>query len=102
MKITDPKITVLLPAYNAEKYIAKAICSVLAQTFTDFELLIINDGSTDDTEKIIRSFDDSRIVVINQENKGVSAGLNVGLAHARAPYVARFDADDICMPNRLK
>src|SRR5882757_7271659 len=102
MDIKSPKVTVLMPAYNAGKYIGEAISSVLGQSFVDFELLIVNDGSTDDTEKIIRSFHDSRIVMIRQENKGVSAALNLGLAHARAPYIARFDADDICLPNRLK
>ncbi|MDF2433896.1 MAG: hypothetical protein JWP44_3527 [Mucilaginibacter sp.] len=102
MEEHNPKITVLMPAYNADKYIREAIASVLDQSFTDFELLIINDGSTDDTVKIIRSFNDSRIVLINQGNKGIAHALNLGLANARAPYIARFDADDICMPNRLK
>lgn len=102
MDLNNPKVTVLMPAYNAGKYIGEAIASVMEQSFTDFELLIINDGSTDDTEKIIRSFKDPRIVLISQENKGVSAALNLGLSHARANYIARFDADDICLPNRLK
>jgi glycosyltransferase involved in cell wall biosynthesis len=97
-----PLITVLLPAYNAEKYIGEAIQSVLAQSFTEFELLIVNDGSTDDTEKIIRSFSDPRIVLINQDNKGISAALNNGLSFAKADYIARFDADDICFPERLE
>jgi glycosyltransferase involved in cell wall biosynthesis len=97
-----PKITVLMPAYNAENYIAEAISSVLKQSFTPFELLIVNDGSTDRTVKIIQSFKDPRIVLIQQENKGISAALNSGLKHARAPYIARFDADDICYPDRLK
>jgi len=73
MQQNDPKITVLMPAYNADKYIYAAICSVLDQTFTDFELLIINDGSTDDTEKIIRAFSDKRIRLINQSNQGIAA-----------------------------
>jgi glycosyltransferase involved in cell wall biosynthesis len=102
MDLNNPKVTVLMPAYNAGKYIVEAIASVLEQSFTNFELLIINDGSTDNTEKIIRSFKDPRIVLISQENKGVSAALNLGLSHARANYIARFDADDICLPNRLK
>jgi glycosyltransferase involved in cell wall biosynthesis len=102
MKPTDPKITVLMPAYNAEKYIGEAIASVLDQTFTDFELLIINDGSTDTTEKIIRSFTDERIRLINQSNHGVAAALNMGLLNANAALVARFDADDICFKERLK
>jgi glycosyltransferase involved in cell wall biosynthesis len=102
MKQTEPKITVLMPAYNAEKYIGKAICSVLAQSFVDFELLIINDGSTDNTEKIIRYFDDDRIRLINQSNQGIAAALNMGLMNANASLIARFDADDICMPQRLE
>ena len=97
----NPQITVILPAYNVAKYIGIAINSVLAQTFTDFELLIINDGSTDDTEKIIRSFSDDRIRLINQTNQGVAAALNIGMLNARADLVARFDADDICLPERL-
>ena len=102
MSITNPRVTVLMPAYNAAKYIAEAIKSVLEQSFTDFELLIVNDGSTDETVKIIKSFHDRRIVLVSQENGGVASALNLGLTHASAPYIARFDADDICYPNRLK
>ena len=102
MDINNPKITVLMPAYNAGKYIGEAITSVLGQSFADFELLIINDGSTDRTVKIVNSFNDPRVVLLNQENKGIANALNLGLAHAKAPYIARFDADDICCPNRLK
>ncbi|UOE46665.1 glycosyltransferase [Mucilaginibacter sp. SMC90] len=98
----DPQITVLMPAYNAGKYIREAIASVLEQSFTDFELLIVNDGSTDDTLDIIKSFNDERIVILNQENKGVAAALNNGLRYARAPYIARFDADDVCYHYRLQ
>jgi glycosyltransferase involved in cell wall biosynthesis len=98
----SPKITVLMPAYNTGKYIHEAISSVLKQTFTDFELLIINDGSTDDTLAVTNSFTDARIRVINQDNKGVANALNNGLSNARAPYIARFDADDVCYPNRLQ
>ena len=98
----EVKITVLMPVYNGAEYIAEAIESVLLQTFGDFELLIINDGSTDNTLNIINSFNDNRIVVISQENKGIGAALNKGLSLARAEYVARFDADDICYPDRLE
>src|ERR1700712_1626126 len=101
MSITNPTITVLMPAYNAGNYIHEAITSVLEQSFTDFELLIINDGSIDRTSTIINSFKDERIVVINQENLGVAAALNTGLQHARADYIARFDAYAVCYPNRL-
>jgi glycosyltransferase involved in cell wall biosynthesis len=102
MNTDNPKVTVLMPAYNVEKYIGDAITSVLKQTFTDFELLIINDGSTDCTVKVIESFKDLRIKLISQENKGVAPALNTGLIYANAPYVARFDADDICYPDRLR
>jgi glycosyltransferase involved in cell wall biosynthesis len=102
MNNNSPSITVLMPAYNAGNYIAQAIRSVLRQSFTDFELLIVDDGSTDSTAKIVRSFKDPRIIMVQQENKGVAAALNVGLKHARAPYIARFDADDVCYPERLK
>lgn len=97
-----PDITVLMPAYNAEKYIGEAIGSVLQQTYTNFELVIVNDGSTDGTLPVISSFDDERIVVINQPNMGVAEALNTGLKQARAPYIARFDADDICYAYRLE
>ncbi len=91
-----------MPCYNAAAYISDAISSVLVQTFTAFELLIVNDGSVDDTTEIVRSFTDQRIVLIEQEQQGVAAALNCGLLHARGMYIARFDADDICSPNRLE
>ena len=98
----NPLITVLMPAYNADKYIADAISSVLNQTFTDFELLIINDGSTDNTEKIAASFSDHRIRLINQDHEGLAVALNKGIHLSKASYIARFDADDLCFPQRLK
>ena len=101
MKGNIPKVTVLMPAYNAENYIAEAIDSVLRQSFIDFELLIINDGSTDNTEKIIRSFTDQRIRLLNQSHQGIAAALNEGLGSANSVYIARFDADDICIQERL-
>jgi glycosyltransferase involved in cell wall biosynthesis len=97
-----PMVTVLMPAFNAEKYIREAIESVLVQTFSDFELLIVNDGSTDNTGKIIRDFNDTRISCIEQPNAGIAHALNIGLARARGKYIARFDADDICFPQRLE
>lgn len=97
----DPKITVLLPAFNAEKYIGEAISSVLAQDMNAFELLIINDGSTDSTANIIKNFTDPRVHVITQQNQGIAAALNNGLSFAKGKYIARFDADDICLPGRL-
>lgn len=101
MQTDRPQITVLMPAYNAGKYIREAITSVLLQSFRDFELLVVNDGSTDDTLSIALSFHDPRVIVINKEHAGIASALNTGLKLASAPYVARFDADDICLPNRL-
>ena len=97
-----PMITILMPAYNARKYIGAAIDSVLQQSFTAFELVIVNDGSTDDTKEIIEIFSDPRIRLLNQAHGGVSGALNTGLAIAKGKYIARFDADDICFPERLK
>ena len=91
-----------MPVYNAADYIHDAISSVLVQTFPSFELLIVNDGSTDDTEKVINSFHDDRIRLIRQEQKGVAAALNYGIMQARGEFIARFDADDICYPERLE
>jgi glycosyltransferase involved in cell wall biosynthesis len=95
------KLSIVMPAYNVARYIGSAIRSVLDQTFQEFELIVVNDGSTDETEAIARSFPDERIHLINQPNRGVAGALNVGLKAARADYIARFDADDICYPHRF-
>src|SRR5258705_4492294 len=95
-------VSVILPAYNCEKFIGKAIESVLKQTFTDFELIIINDGSSDKTEFAILAFADPRIVYLkNESNNGLIFSLNRGIEIARGKYIARMDADDICLPSRL-
>ena len=100
--MTMPKISVILPAYNAENYISQAIDSILAQTYGDFEFIILNDCSTDGTERIILSFDDPRIrYVRNEQNLGVAATLNRGLELAAGEYIARMDADDISLPERF-
>ena len=97
------KVSIIMPAYNAEKYIGEAIESILSQTYTDYEFIIINDGSTDKTEKIIRSYDDSRIVYLeNEKNSGIVVTLNKGLDYATGEYIARMDADDISVNNRLE
>lgn len=96
-----PFFTVLMPAYNAAPFLREAIDSVLAQTFTDFEFLIVNDGSTDATAEILASYADPRIRIHHQENQGVIGALNAGLALAEGTYIARFDADDVCYPQRL-
>lgn len=95
-------VSVVLPAYNAELYLKEAIDSVLAQTFTDFELIVLNDGSTDKTEEIILSYNDDRLVYVkNEQNLGLIGTLNKGMTLAKGKYIARMDADDICFPERF-
>ena len=101
-KSTMPKVTVLMSVYNGERYLKEAIDSILTQTFTDFEFLIIDDASTDKTPDILRSYSDPRIrIVTNQENIGLTKSLNKGLELAKGEYVARMDADDISLPDRF-
>jgi glycosyltransferase involved in cell wall biosynthesis len=99
-----PILSVLLPVYNAEKYLASAIESILHQTYSNFNFIIINDGSTDNSLNILQSFakNDKRIQLINRENKGLVYTLNEGLALIKTPYVARMDADDIALPRRFE
>ena len=101
--MTNCLISIILPAYNAEKYLKEAIDSILAQTYTNFELIVINDGSTDKTEEIILSYQDSRIRYIkNEKNLKLIRTLNKGIGLAKGKYIARMDADDISLPHRLK
>ena len=93
------KISVILPVFNGEKYIEKSIESVLAQTFTDFELIIVNDGSTDDSLDIINSFTDERIKLINQSNQGPGAARNNALKIASGEYIMYLDSDDWFCPD---
>ena len=103
MNASKTKVTVLMAVYNGEKYLREAIDSILRQTFTDFEFLIINDGSTDNSVEIIKSYDDKRIhLVHNEKNIGLAASLNKGLKLAQGDYVARMDCDDISYPLRLE
>lgn len=99
-----PRISVIMSVFNAEWHLADAIRSILDQTFTDFEFLIVDDGSRDGSAKIMDAFAaaDSRIRVIRQENRGLIASLNRMLDEARAPLVARMDADDISLPTRFE
>lgn len=97
------KISVIMPAYNAEKYIGDAIESILNQTYTDFEFIIVNDFSEDGTENIILSYDDERIVYLkNEYNMGISKTLNRAIKIAKGDYIARMDADDISLPERFE
>jgi glycosyltransferase involved in cell wall biosynthesis len=99
--VKTPALTVIMPAYNARAFIGEAIESVLAQTFADFELVIVDDGSTDDTLDVMRSFSDPRVRVLTQRNQGAGAARRAAMAAARAPIVACADADDISRPERF-
>lgn len=97
------KISVIMPVYNGEKYLREAIDSVLSQTFSDFEFIIINDCSKDKTVDIINSYNDERIILINNDkNLGIAKTLNKGIEKAKGKYIARMDADDICYPHRFE
>lgn len=96
-----PFFSVVIPAYNLEKYIATTIQSVLAQTFQDFEIIIVNDGSTDETVSIIQSFHDPRIHLVSRLNGGVSRARNAGMKKARGFYIAFLDGDDYWYPEHL-
>jgi glycosyltransferase involved in cell wall biosynthesis len=101
--VVIPQLSVLMPVYNASAFLQDAIQSVLDQTFIDFEFIIMNDGSTDDSEKIILSFQDKRIRYIkNDANLKLIKTLNLGFTLALGKYIARIDADDICLPNRFE
>jgi len=98
----NASIDVIMPVYNAEAFLDKAINSILKQTYTDFRLIIVDDCSTDRSQQIIRSFNDSRILYYgHKENKGVVASMNTGLSLTQAPYVCVMHADDISLPERL-
>ena len=102
MKSHKPKISVLMPVYNGDQFLDKSIKSVLNQTFNNFEYIIINDGSTDGSLKIIESYRDSRIKIINySKNRGITFALNNGLNVAIGDYIARQDQDDISYPDRF-
>ena len=101
MKI-NPKISIVMSVYNEEKYLREAIESILNQTYKDFEFIIIDDGSTDKSAHIIKSYNDPRIVLIQQNNTGLSPALNTGIKAAKGKYIARMDADDISHIDRLK
>jgi len=100
---TNPEISVVMPVYNTEKYVEGAVRSILTQTYQDFEFLIIDDGSTDNTREILKRFDDPRIrIITNPKNLGLSKSLNIAINEAKGKYIARMDADDISIPFRLE
>lgn len=100
---TPPRVTVLMAVYNGEAFLREAVESILTQTYRDFEFLVIDDGSTDDSRAIVASYDDPRIRIIdNPHNIGLTRSLNRGLAIARGELIARQDADDVSHPQRIE
>lgn len=97
-----PLVSIIMPAYNAERFIQEAIVSVINQSYTSWELIVVNDGSKDNTEKIAKSFFDRRIILISQENKGVAAARNVGLLNMQGDFFCFLDADDVLPRNSLE
>lgn len=102
MSEATPRVSVVLPAYNAEATIRRAIDSILAQTMADFELIVMDDGSEDRTGAIVREVDDPRVRYLRGPHRGVPPTLNEGIGQARAPVVAIQDADDFSVPDRLE
>lgn len=102
MSIDTPLVSVIMPAYNQEDFIQSSIESVLSQTYSNWELVVINDGSTDRTKEVVESFSDQRIILINQENQGVSKTRNNGLAASKGELIAFLDADDLWLPKKLE
>ena len=99
----DLEISVVMSVYNGAEFLAEAVESILEQTFTNFEFIIINDGSSDRSAEILADFvkKDGRIRLINQDNTGLTKSLNTGLNYAQGQYIARMDADDIALPDRF-
>lgn len=96
------EISIVIPVYNAEKYLKECIDSCLNQTFNDFELILVNDGSTDNSEEIILSYDDSRIRYFSEVHRGVAETRNTGVYNAIGKYIIYMDSDDVMLPNRLE
>lgn len=97
----SPLVSVVIPAYNVEKFIRQSLQSVLAQTFTDFEVIVVNDGSIDGTVAAASAFEDPRIRILTQRNRGLAGARNGGIRAARGLYVAFLDADDLWLPEKL-
>ncbi len=98
----NPEISILLPVFNAEHYLREAIKSLLNQTYGDFELIIIDDGSVDNSMNIASEFDDKRIRLFHKNHQGLIESLNFGIERAGGRWIARMDADDVVLPNRFK
>lgn len=101
--VTIPQVSIIMPVYNTAPFLREAMDSMLSQTFSDFELIVLNDCSPDNAEEILDAYDDPRIVRYRGEkNVGLSNVLNIGIELARGKYIARMDSDDISLPNRLQ
>lgn len=98
----SPAISVVMSVFNGELYLHEAIQSILIQSFSDFEFIIVDDGSTDSSLSIIKSFHDERIVLLSQQNTGLAKALNNGIKLAKTSLIARMDADDVALPERLR
>lgn len=96
-----PKVSIIVPAYNSARTLAETLASLTAQTFADFEIVVVDDGSTDDTAKIARAHVDPRLRLVRQINRGLAGARNSGIAHARGVYIGFCDADDLWMPDKL-
>lgn len=96
-----PKVSVIIPTFNRSGYLRQAVASVLAQTYSDFEIIVVDDGSTDDTAATVARFDDLRIVYLHQDNAGRSVARNFGMARARGEFIAFLDDDDLFLPHKL-
>jgi glycosyltransferase involved in cell wall biosynthesis len=99
--VTSPQISVTLSIFNGEAFLDQAIASILAQTFTDFELVVVDDGSTDRTPEILKSLSDPRLRVLTQPNAGLAVSLNRAIWRSRGRLIARMDADDVALPERF-
>jgi len=97
-----PTVSVIMPAYNQSEYLGEAIVSVLGQTYQDFEMIVVDDGSTDNTAEVVHSFWDKRLSYIYQENRGLSAARNTGILHATSLYLTFLDSDDLFLPEKLE
>jgi len=98
----NPEVSVLMSVYNGERYLNRALQSLLEQSFTDFEIVLIDDGSTDRSREIMGSYSDPRIRIVDQENRGLTKSLNRAASVARGEFLARQDADDLSLPDRLE
>jgi len=96
-----PQVSVIIPTYNAARYLSDAIDSVLAQTYDEFEIIVVDDGSTDETPGVVNKYD-SRVCYLSQQNAGVAAARNRGISESKGKYIAFLDADDTWFPNKLE